>query len=92
MLLRGGAEYPVPAFAIEIISPNESGFKIEQKAFDYFAAGVSGALADLSQPTHGEGAYLAPGRASVPHARRLLSRPRRSRPDHRGGSSVWGKC
>ena len=31
---------PVPAFAIEIISPNESGFKIEQKAFDYFAAGV----------------------------------------------------
>ncbi|MGB3778793.1 MAG: Uma2 family endonuclease [Tunicatimonas sp.] len=35
-----GEEYPVPAFAIEIISPNESGFKIEQKAFDYFAAGV----------------------------------------------------
>lgn len=35
-----GEDYPVPAFAIEIISPNESGFKIEQKAFDYFAAGV----------------------------------------------------
>ena len=33
-------DYPVPTFAIEIISPNESGFKIEQKAFDYFAAGV----------------------------------------------------
>ena len=31
---------PVPAFAIEIISPNESGFKIEQKALDYFGAGV----------------------------------------------------
>ena len=91
MLLRG-RKFQCPPFAIEIISPNESGFKIEQKAFDYFAAGVSGALADLSQPTHGEGAYLAPGRASVPHARRLLSRPRRSRPDHRGGSSPWGKC
>ncbi len=33
-------EQPVPAFAIEIISPDESGIKIEQKAFDYFAAGV----------------------------------------------------
>ena len=31
---------PVPSFAIEIISPNESGFKIEQKTLDYFAAGV----------------------------------------------------
>ena len=31
---------PVPTFAIEIISPSESGFKIEQKALDYFGAGV----------------------------------------------------
>jgi Uma2 family endonuclease len=35
-----GEDYPVPTFAIEIISPTESGFKIEQKAFDYFSAGV----------------------------------------------------
>ena len=33
-------EQPVPAFAVEIISPDESGVKIEQKAFDYFAAGM----------------------------------------------------
>ena len=31
---------PVPSFAIEIISPSESGFKIEQKTLDYFGAGV----------------------------------------------------
>ena len=31
---------PIPTFAIEIISPNESGFKIEQRALDYFGAGV----------------------------------------------------
>ena len=31
---------PIPSFAIEIISPNEKGFKIEQKALDYFNAGV----------------------------------------------------
>ena len=36
----GKGEYPIPAFAIEIISPNEKGPKIEQKALDYFAAGV----------------------------------------------------
>lgn len=33
-------ESPIPSFAVEIISPNEKGFKIEQKALDYFAAGV----------------------------------------------------
>ena len=33
-------EQPIPSSAIEIISPNEKGFKIEQKALDYFAAGV----------------------------------------------------
>lgn len=33
-------EHPIPSFAIEIISPNEKGFKIEQKAIDYFAAGM----------------------------------------------------
>ena len=35
---KGGQ--PVPSFAIEIISPSESGFKIEQEVFDYFEAGV----------------------------------------------------
>ena len=35
---KGG--HPIPSFAVEIISPNEKGFKIEQKALDYFAAGV----------------------------------------------------
>ena len=33
-------EHPIPSFAVEIISPNEKGFKIEQKALDYFTAGV----------------------------------------------------
>lgn len=33
-------EHPVPTFAVEIISPNEKGFRIEQKTLDYFAAGV----------------------------------------------------
>ena len=31
---------PVPAWAIEIISPNEVGFKIERKALEYQKAGV----------------------------------------------------
>ena len=31
---------PVPAWAIELISPNESGFKIERKALEYQKAGV----------------------------------------------------
>ncbi|MGB3776833.1 MAG: Uma2 family endonuclease [Tunicatimonas sp.] len=30
----------MPSFAVEIISPNEKGFRIEQKTLDYFAAGV----------------------------------------------------
>lgn len=33
-------ELPVPAWAIEIISPNETGFKIERKALEYMKAGV----------------------------------------------------
>ena len=33
-------EFPVPAWAIEIISPNEIGFKIECKALEYMNAGV----------------------------------------------------
>ena len=33
-------EQPIPSFVVEIISPNEKGFKIEQKALDYFTAGV----------------------------------------------------
>ncbi len=33
-------ENPIPPFAVEIISPNERGFRIEQKTLDYFAAGV----------------------------------------------------
>ena len=33
-------EQPIPPFVVEIISPNEKGFKIEQKALDYFTAGV----------------------------------------------------
>jgi Uma2 family endonuclease len=33
-------EQPIPSFVVEIISPNEKGFKIEQKALDYFNAGV----------------------------------------------------
>ena len=32
--------FPVPAWAIEIISPNETGFKIERKALEYINAGV----------------------------------------------------
>ena len=35
---QGG--FPVPAWAIEIISPNETGFKIERKALEYMKAGV----------------------------------------------------
>jgi Uma2 family endonuclease len=31
---------PVPAWAIELISPNEVGFKIERKALEYYKAGV----------------------------------------------------
>ena len=32
--------FPVPAWAIEIISPNETGFKIERKALEYMNVGV----------------------------------------------------
>lgn len=34
------SEHPIPSFAVEIISPNEKGFRIEQKTLDYFQAGV----------------------------------------------------
>ena len=33
-------EFPVPVWAIEIISPNKTGFKIERKALEYMKAGV----------------------------------------------------
>ena len=33
-------EFPVPTWAIKIISTNETGFKIERKALDYRQAGV----------------------------------------------------
>ena len=33
-------EFPVPVWAIELISPNETGFKIERKALEYMNAGV----------------------------------------------------
>lgn len=34
-------DFPIPAWVIEIISPNETGFKIERKALEYMKAGVS---------------------------------------------------
>lgn len=33
-------EFPIPAWAIELISPNEVGFTIERKALEYLKAGV----------------------------------------------------
>ena len=82
-------EQPIPSFVVEIISPNEEGFKIEQKALDYFNAGVR-VLWQIYSNVRMVKVFTSPRRrANLLCAESMLGRPGYSGPTTDGRRTFW---